>query len=142
MAKSLAKGATDVTVYVKVMDSSSTTGAGLTGLAYNTASLTAYYVRTRGTATAITLATQTAGGAHSDGGFVAVDGTNMPGLYRLDLPDAVCAAGVSMAVVQLKGATNMMPVELEIQLEADVNVQSVNDVVLTGDGAGTPMTHA
>lgn len=141
MAKvSLLKGATDVTVYVKVMDSSSTTGAGLTGLAYNTASLTCYYVRTAGTATAITLATQTAGGAHSDGGFVAVDGTNMPGIYRLDLPDAVCATGASGAIVQLKGATNMMPVELEIQLEAVADIRAINGLHFTGDGSATPFT--
>ncbi len=117
MAKlALKKAATDVTVYLFAQDSSKTTGEGLTGLAYNTASLTAYYVRPLGSATAITLATQTVTGAHSDGGFVEVDATNMPGVYRLDLPDAVCATGVPSALVMLKGATNLAPVLLEIQL--------------------------
>ena len=63
------KGATSQSVEIFVQDSSVTTGAGLTGLAYNTSGLTAYYRRgATGTATAITLATQTVGGAYSSGG--------------------------------------------------------------------------
>lgn len=123
MAKlSIKPGSTSQTVYVFVEDSSSTVGAGLTGLAYNTASLTAYYVRPLGSATAITLATQTVTGAYSSGGFVEVSSSNVPGLYRLDLPDAVLATGVRSVVVMLKGATNMAPVRLEIDLNAEVNV--------------------
>lgn len=126
MAKlTLKKAATDVTVYLFIQDSSVTTGAGLTGLTFETASLVAYYVRPLGSASAITLATQTVTGAHSDGGFVEVDATNMPGVYRLDLPDAVCATGVPSAVVMLKGAANMAPVVLEIQLtDFDLNSNS------------------
>ncbi len=117
MAKKIIKrGAADVTVYVMVYDSTSTTGGRKTGLAYNTASLTAYYVRDLGSATAIALATQTVTGAHADGGFVEVSSANMPGLYRLDLPDAVCAAGASGAIVTLRGATGMVQVDLEIEL--------------------------
>ena len=118
MAKlAIKKGATDVTVYLFAQDSSKTTGAGLTGLAYNTASLSAYYIRLLNSATAITLATLAAStSAHSDGGFKEVDATNMPGVYRLDLPDAVCATGADSVVVMLKGATNLAPVLLELQL--------------------------
>lgn len=117
MAKlAIKKASTDVTVYLFIQDSSVTTGAGKTGLAYNTSSLVAYYVRPLGSATQLTLATQTVTGAHSDGGFVEVDATNMPGVYRLDLSDAICATGVNSVVVMLKGAANMAPVVLEIQL--------------------------
>lgn len=127
MAKlALKKAATDVTVYLFAQDSSKTTGEGLTGLAYNTASLVAYYVRPLGSATQITLATQTVTGAHSDGGFKEIDATNMPGVYRLDLPDAVCATGVPSALVMLKGATNLAPVLLEIQLtDFDLNTAAI-----------------
>lgn len=55
-------------------------------------------------------------GAYSSGGFVEVDATNMPGLYRFDPPDAVFATGVDKAVLVLKGATGMAPVVLEYQL--------------------------
>jgi len=142
MAKlALKKGSTDVSVYLFAQDSSKTTGAGLTGLAYNTASLTAYYVRPLGSATQITLATQTVTGAHADGGFVEVSSTNMPGVYRLDLPDAVCASGVPSVVVMLKGAANLAPVLLEIQLtdfdlnDATPNV-SVSDIAADAIDAG------
>lgn len=131
MAKQVVKkGDTSRIEYVFIQDSSSTTGAGLTGLAFNSAGLTAYYVRTGGTATAITLATQTAGGAYSSGGFVAVDGTNMPGVYRIDPPDAVFATGVDKGVVMLKGATNMAQVVLEYQL-VDYDPENATTLGLT-----------
>lgn len=123
------KGATSKSVDIFIRDSSVTTGAGLTGLVYNTSSLTAYYHRPGSAATSITLATlASATAAYSSGGFIAVDGTNMPGLYRVDLPNAVLASGVNEAVVMLRGAANMEPVTLEIQL-TDVNL---NDAVRAG----------
>jgi len=110
------KATADVTVYVFVLDSSETDGSGLTGLAHDTSGLTCYYVRVGGSAAAVSLATQTVTGAHADGGFVEVDATNLPGLYRLDLPDAVCATGVEEAALLLKGASNMAPVVVGIEL--------------------------
>jgi hypothetical protein len=102
--------------YVFVQDSASTTGGGKTGIAFNAASFVAYYVRPLGSATAITLATQTVTGAWSSGGWVEVDATNLPGIYRFDIPNAVFATGVDHAVVMLKGASGMAPVSLEYQL--------------------------
>lgn len=111
-------GATDQTIYVFIADSSVNTGAGLTGLAYNTASLVAYYVNNRGSATQITLATlAAANSAHADGGFKEVDATNMPGVYRLDLPDAAVASG-NQCIVILKGAANMVPTAKQIDIVA------------------------
>ena len=129
MAKlALTKASADVTVYVFVQNSSLATGVGLTGLVYNSAGLVCYYVRPLAAGTALTLATQTVTGAHADGGFVEVDATNMPGIYRLDLSDAICAAGVNSVVVMLRGAANMAPVTLEIQLTS-INL---NDAVRAG----------
>lgn len=111
-------GATDQTIDLFIRDSSSTTGGGLTGLAYNTASLVCYYRKgATSTPTALTLATQTVGGAHSDGGFVAVDGTNCPGQYRLDLSDTIVATA-GRVTLYLKGATNMAPCVVEIEVVA------------------------
>lgn len=119
MAKQLVQlGNTSRTEYIWIQDSSSTTGGGLTGLVFNSAGLTAYYVTERGSATAITLVTlASATAAYSSGGFIAVDGTNMPGLYRIDIPNAVFATA-DKSVVLLKGATNMAPVLLEYQIVA------------------------
>lgn len=117
MAKQLVQlNNTSRTEYVFIQNSSSTTGAGLTGLVFNSAGLTADFVVERGLRTSITLATlASADAAWSSGGFIAVDGTNMPGLYRIDIPNAVFATA-DKSVVMLKGATNMAPVVLEYQI--------------------------
>ncbi len=120
MKLSILAGSTSQTVNVFVQDSSSSTGAALTGLAYNTGSLTAYYALPKAAAVVITLATQTVTGAYSSGGFVEIDATNMPGWYRLDLPNATIASGRFVAI-HLKGATNMAPLPIEIELTATDN---------------------
>jgi hypothetical protein len=145
MKKILTAGAVDQTLDVFVQDSSVATGAGLTGLVFNTASLVCYYRKgATGSATALTLVTQTVGGAHSDGGFVAIDGTNMPGMYRLDLSDTIVASAGSV-VLMLKGATNMAPLTIELQLDAPVNVaQWLGTACATPTVAGVPevdLTH-
>lgn len=138
MAKQIVKkGDTSRIEYVWIQDSSSTVGAGRTGLVFNTASLVASSVRMQGARTAITLATQTVTGAFSSGGFVEIDATEMPGLYRLDVPDAVFATGADKAVVMLKGATNMAPVVLEYQL-VDVDLEDTVRMGLTALPTGTP----
>lgn len=122
MKKIIRAGATDQTIDLFIQDSASTTGGGKTGLAYNTASLTCYYRKgATGTATALTLATQTVGGAHSDGGFVEIDATNMPGMYRLDLSDTIVATAGSVTLM-LKGASGMAPLPIELQVVA-VNLE-------------------
>lgn len=128
MKLNVLKGATDVTIQVFIQDSSVTTGIGLAGLAFNTSSLTCYYSRPGSTPAALTLATQTVTGAHTDGGFVAVDGTNMPGFYRLDLSDAIIASGVNSVALVLRGAANMVPCPIELQLVS----YNPNDAVRMG----------
>lgn len=119
MAKlSILAGTTSKMIDVFVQDSSSTTGAGLTGLAFGTAGLTAYYYREgAGSAVAITLATQTLG-TWATGGFIVIDGTNMPGCYQIGIPNAAIAAGAKSVVCLFKGAANMAPLVLEIELTA------------------------
>lgn len=127
----LIPGAVDQSIDIFVASSASTAGAGLTGLAYNTSGLTCYYRRgATGTMTALTLATQTVGGAHADGGFVEIDATNAPGLYRLDLSDAIVASGEEYVTLYLRGATNMAPVVVRIYLEDKI---TVDDIVSDGN---------
>jgi hypothetical protein len=131
---------TSQSIDVFIQDSSSTTGAGKTGLAFNTASLTAYYRRgATGSPTAITLATlANAQAAWSSGGFVEIDATNQPGMYRLDVPDAVLANGVDRAQILLKGASNMAPVAVGITLldpAPDVNVTKISGDSTAADNA-------
>jgi len=119
MKLKLKEGTTSKLARIFVQDSSSTTGAGLTGLVYNSGSLTAYWIAEGdATATAITLATMTAG-TWASGGFDEVDATNLPGVYEIGLPNVcVDATSEGSVVVMLKGATNMAPVLLEIELDA------------------------
>lgn len=87
-------GKTDVSVILTILDS--TTGLRKTDVAYNSAGIALSYRREGATTTAITEATlANAGSAHSDGGFVHIG----DGEYRLDLPDAACAAGVDGVLV-------------------------------------------
>jgi len=76
---------TNVSLYFRIIGED---GAFKTGLTYQSSGLKMYYVREGGSETEVTPATQTVTGAHSDGGFVEVDATNVPGLYRTDWPDA------------------------------------------------------
>lgn len=119
MAKlSILKGATSVLLRIFIQDSSSTTGAGLTGLAFNTASLVCYRMRDddgNAGATAITLATATLG-TWATGGFKEKDATNAPGWYEFGIPNAALATGSRSVGIHLKGATNMAPLPIEIEL--------------------------
>lgn len=121
----LTKGSTSVELEVFIQDSSSTTGAGLTGLVYNSAGLGCqYYLNSAASSTAITLATATLG-TYTSGGFIVVDATNMPGTYSLHPPNAALT-GAKSVVIFCDGATNMAPLVLEIQLtetDWDDNVQ-------------------
>lgn len=111
-------GATSQTIDVFIRDSSSSTGAGLSGLVFNTSNLKGYYRKgATGSATAITLATQTVGGAWSSGGFVEIDATNMKGVYRFDVPDTILAAS-PWATMYFYGATNMAPCVAEVEIVA------------------------
>lgn len=109
-------GATSQTIDIFIADATSTIGAGLSGLVWNTSGLTAYYRKGAiGTPTAITLATQTVGGAWSSGGFVELDAVHTKGLYRLDVPDTVLASTPS-AIIYLYGAANMVPDVSELEI--------------------------
>lgn len=117
---------TSQTIDLFIQNSSSTVGVGLVGLAFNTAGLTCYYRKgALGVATPVTLATLAAiTTPWATGGFREVDGTNMPGLYRFDIPNlALDTAG--MVVFYFKGAANMAPVIAEVEV---VNVDIFDSV--------------
>jgi hypothetical protein len=125
MKLSILAGSTSQTINIFIQDSSSTTGAGLTGLVFNSGSLTAYYALPRAAATSITLATQTVTGSYSSGGFVEISSSNMPGWYRFDIPDAAIASG-RFSNIHFKGASNMAPLPIEIELTGWNNQDAVH----------------
>ena len=110
-------GTTSKRIKVFIQDSSATTGAGLTGLVFNTASLTAYYIKDGDSATTvITLVTATLG-TYTSGGFKEVDATNMPGVYEIGIPNAAIVSG-NCTHIFLRGAANMAQLPIEIELDA------------------------
>lgn len=94
-------GSVDVSIPVLLRKTADNTE--LTGVV--AASVTASYWRQSGTRTAITVSDLgSVGGVHSDGGWIAVDGANMPGLYRFDLPDAALST-TDWVVIAIKVAS-------------------------------------
>src|SRR6185369_15878436 len=116
MKLSIKAGATSQTINIFIQDSTSTSGAGKTGLVYNSSGLTAYYALPRAASAAITLATLAAvTSSYSSGGFKEIDATNMPGWYRFDIPDAALASGRFVGI-HFQGVSNMAPLPIEIEL--------------------------
>lgn len=133
MKLNVLKGKESVLVNVFIQDSSSTTGAGLASLTNATSGLVAYYSRADqgdNAATAISLGAGTRG-TWSSGGFKEKDATNLPGVYELGIPNAALVTGSDFCLIMLKGAANMAPCVLEIQLTANDP-----DVALAVDGSG------
>jgi hypothetical protein len=91
---------------------------GATGLTFNTTGLAAYYVRNKSAAVAITLVTQTATGAWSSGGFAEISSSLVPGVYRLDVPNAAFAAGASDVTIVVRGASGTNGAVLTVTLSS------------------------
>jgi hypothetical protein len=91
---------------------------GATGLAFNTSGLAAYYVRNQSAPVAITLVTQTATGAWTSGGFAEIDSSLVPGVYRLDVPNAAFAAGASDVTIVVRGASGTNGAVLTVTLSS------------------------
>jgi hypothetical protein len=130
------RGTTSKLLRIFVQDSSKTDGSGLTGLAYNTSGLAWYYCYEGDTAARpVTLATATLG-TWSTGGLILVDGANLPGVYEISVPNAALASGNSV-VMMLRGTANMVPVLIEIELDA-VNYQSAINMGLSALPTANP----
>jgi hypothetical protein len=91
---------------------------GATGLTASTSGLTARYNRTRTASVSIPLVARTIAQAWTSGGFAEVDATNMPGVYRLDVPDAALAAGADDVTVVVRGASGTNGAVMTVKLSS------------------------
>jgi hypothetical protein len=91
---------------------------GATGLTFATSGLAAYYVRNQSAPVAITLVTQTATGAWTSGGFAEISSSLVPGVYRLDVPNAAFAAGASDVTIVVRGASGTNGAVLTVTLSS------------------------
>lgn len=121
MAKvSIKAGTTSYLARIFIQDSSSATGAGLSGLTNASSGLICYAARdddgnAGGTVISLSAGTR---GTWSSGGFVEKDSTHMKGVYEFGIPNATIAAGSKSVLIYFSGATNMAPLPLEIELTA------------------------
>lgn len=131
MSYPIKNGQASVILRVKLLDSSSTVGAGLAGLtsassgliigtiADNEATTTAYTVAGSTIETITTLGTYAAPTA-TKCRFKEVDATNHKGVYELQLADARYAvASAKSLVVSILGATNLAQVDYVVPLVSD-----------------------
>lgn len=94
ITRQILAGTVDVSVVIRIIDS--TDGTPETAVVYNTAGIDMEYRRELAASVDITEATLAAlTTAHADGGFLHIGN----GYYRLDLPDAACAAGATGVLV-------------------------------------------
>ena len=91
---------------------------GVTGLTASTSGLSARYNRTRTASVDIPLVARTIAQAWTSGGFAEVDAANMPGVYRLDVPDAALAAGADDVTIVVRGASGTNGAVMTVKLSS------------------------
>ena len=148
MAKlSRKKGTTSQIFTIFIQDSSSTTGAGLTGLVFNSASLACKYKNEGGTLSGAitlqditTLGTYEAPTANTNMRFKELNSASpSQGMYEIHVHNDWMNLTGGSFVIMLAGATNMAQTRLEIDLQTDVNVTHLLGTAwLTPAVAGTP----
>ena len=116
----LPKNSTSVSIFVYIVQDNTgeSPGAPKTGLAFGDLT-SAYYIRERTVSTPISLVTLAGHAAgYSSGGFVEVDATNAPGLYRLDVPNAAftSATAVNRVAVYVIPGNNAVAAPVNIDL--------------------------
>lgn len=109
---------------------------GAIGLTATTAGLTARYNRTRSASVNIPLVARTITQPWISGGFAEVDTVNMPGIYRLDIPNEALISGADDVTITVRGASGTNGAVITIKLSgvasiaAEVWNPNVNDFTL------------
>lgn len=128
MLLSYKRGQTGVVLRIKILDSTVTTGAGKTGLAFNTSGLIISTIaNNEAAATTYTVAGSTIENITTLGTYAAptalkcrfkeVDATNHKGVYELHLADARFAVTSAKALlISLSGATGMVETDVLVPL--------------------------
>ena len=150
MLQTFKNGQGSIVLRVKLLDSSSTTGAGLTGLLFsstgliistiadNEATATAYTAAGSTTETITTLGTYAAPTA-TKCRFKEVDATNHKGVYEFQFADARFAvASAKSVLVSVLGATNLQQADFVVQLQSDdpYVAKPTNSNLLSVDASG------
>ena len=134
-------GTTGRSIPIKVQDSSSPTGALLSGLTASTSGLTCKY-RRQGQATEQSVPLTASGvtlDTFTSGGFIA--DPILAGHYELQIPNAALQTGATYVVITLSGAANMVPLGILIELDAvDYQVDAFGALKPTASGRTLDVT--
>jgi len=125
------KGTTSKVAHIFVQDTTSTTGAGKTGLV-NT-DFTAYYIRPGATAAVASTVNSittlgTYAGSATNCAIREVSAANMPGVYEFHFANNMLATGVEQVSVMLR-ATGAAPLSLEVQLTDPMFLTGASQVI-------------
>jgi hypothetical protein len=113
---SIRVNSTSISLHLMLRDPS---GNALTGLAFG--DMTGSYCRqgaTRQAITVVVMPTPAVDDVWTSGGFIEIDATNQPGLYRFDVPNAAFVHGVDHVSVSLIAA-GMEPKTVNLKLTHD-----------------------
>lgn len=147
MLLSVKHSSTGVILRVKLLDSTQTNPTGLTGLTYSSSGLTISAIADSEATTVTyaqgssniedittlgTYATPTTNKCR----FKAVDGTNHPGVYEIQLANTrLSVSSARSLLVSIKGATNQVQADFVVQLD---NLDETADAILARDiGSGS-----
>lgn len=118
-SEAVAKSSTSKSFFIYI---TGPTSLPVTGLAFDTAGILASYAGVKLARVAITLATLAAiTTAWASGGFKEVDATNMPGWYRIDVPNAALALAVPEVIVSIYKADTFHGTLIIPLIEADAS---------------------
>jgi hypothetical protein len=129
-------GSTSQLIEFPIYDSSSTTGALKTGLTYSSMTCS-YYIEGASGTVQVTPVSMTMG-TWTTKGFIAVDGTNTPGLYQFGIPNAAIAAGATQVTLYFT-ASGCVPIVIPIELTSVTNYP-VNATQWNGTNVSSPAT--
>jgi len=145
MIDGIAAGTTSYVMTVMAYDSSSTVGAGKTGITYN-GGITFYYKRSNGTASvACTINTITTlgtyNGSATNAAWKEVDSTHMPGVYEVHIPNNAFASGATdvMCTLILSG---VVPIPLYFRINPPADIQTALGTAITCTTGGIPDVNA
>jgi len=112
-----------------------TPGEPVTGLLFSDIETggSASYCRQGSALVNLTLITlDSSAAAHSDGGFIEVSASSMPGVYRCDYPDAAYVTGVDQVICQIVIASSNNAIAAPIQVDiTNVNLRDSTDAGLS-----------
>ena len=121
-------GDTNITTYFVMRLTSN--GQAATGLTITNFDL--QYTRTGAPPTAKVDATALAAtnSSHSDNKAIQIDATDQPGLYRVDWPDAACAAAARQVILTVKVATCFTE-HLAVNIDTPVDATKLGNISTT-----------